>query len=162
MASILDNTQLFFTQFEPKLQNRFIMNIDGIPSYMIRKTATPSFESDEVVIHHINTEFYVKGKSRWSELGIELYDAIVPSGAQSVMEWIRLSHESTTGRDGYADMYKKDVSIQIIGPVGDIVSEWTLKGTWVKSSNFGDLDWSTSDAVAIAVTLRFDYPILQF
>ena len=36
-----------------------------------------------------------------------LYDPIVPSGAQSVMEWVRTSHESLTGRDGYADFYKK-------------------------------------------------------
>ena len=56
-----------------------------------------------------------------------LYDPITPSGAQAVMEWIRLHHESVTGRDGYSDFYKKDLTINVLGPVGDIVSEWIIK-----------------------------------
>ena len=49
--------------------------------------------------------------------GVTLYDPIVPSGAQSVIEWIRLHHESVTGRDGYSDMYKKDITFNVLGPV---------------------------------------------
>jgi hypothetical protein len=40
-----------------------------------------------------------------------LYDAIVPSGAQAVMEWVRLHHESATGRDGYSSFYKKEIRL---------------------------------------------------
>ena len=29
--AILDTNQMMFTAFEPKLQNRFLMDIDGIP-----------------------------------------------------------------------------------------------------------------------------------
>ena len=47
-------------------------------------------------------------------------------------------------------------------PVGDIVEEWTLKGAFIQSANFGDLDYGTSDPVEIAVTLQYDYAILQF
>ena len=57
-----------------------------------------------------------------------LFDAITPSGAQSVMEWVRLHHESVTGRDGYSDFYKKDMTVNVLGPVGDVVSEWIIKG----------------------------------
>ncbi len=46
-----------------------------------------------------------------ARLEITLYDPIVPSGAQSVMEWVRTSHESLTGRDVYADFYKKDINV---------------------------------------------------
>ena len=78
------------------------------------------------------------------------------------MEWVRLSHESVTGRDGYSDFYKKDCNIQLLGPVGDIVEEWTLKGTWITSANFGALSFDASDPTDITVTLRYDYAILQF
>ena len=47
------------------------------------------------------------------------------------MEWVRLSHESVTGRDGYSDFYKKDVTFNVLGFVGDKVEEWTLKGTYI-------------------------------
>ena len=91
-----------------------------------------------------------------------LYDPIVPSSAQAVMEWVRLSHESVTGRDGYSDFYKKDVDFQLVGPVGDIVEEWKLKGAWIQDATFGDLDFSSSDPVDVTLTLRYDYAILQF
>jgi hypothetical protein len=79
------------------------------------------------------------------------------------MEWVRLAHESVTGRDGYTDFYKKDVTINVLGPVGDKVEEWTLKGAWILNANFNDLDWSnTTDPAEITLTLRYDYAILQF
>jgi hypothetical protein len=78
------------------------------------------------------------------------------------MEWIRLSHESVTGRDGYAEFYKKDCTIKILGPTGDIVEEWDLKGAWISNSDFGDLDWSSDEPQEIAVTLTIDYAILKY
>ena len=78
------------------------------------------------------------------------------------MEWVRLSHESVTGRDGYSDIYKKDITCQELGPVGDIVEEWTLKGAWIKSANFGDLSNEGNDPAEIELAMRYDYAILQF
>ena len=40
----------------------------------------------------------LKGKGEWQDVEITLYDPIVPSGAQQVMEWVRTSHESLTER----------------------------------------------------------------
>jgi len=88
--------------------------------------------------------------------------AIVPSAAQAVMEWIRLGHESVTGRDGYSDFYKKEVTFNVLGPVGDVVEEWTLKGAFIQDATFGDLDFADSQPVDITLTLRYDYAILQF
>ena len=102
---------------------------------------------------------YVKGKASWQPLDITLYDPIVPSGAQAVIEWIRLGHESVTGRDGYSDFYKKDVEFNLLDP-GDVVEKWSLKGTYIQSANFGDLDWSVSEPTEITCTLRYDYAIL--
>ena len=79
------------------------------------------------------------------------------------MEWTRLHHESVTGRDGYSDFYKKDLTIDVLGPVGDVVSEWILKGAFVKESTFGDYNWDTENAAKqIELTLGVDYCILNF
>ena len=162
MADMIDATDIMFTPFEPKLKNRFIMRIDGIPAYMIKAINRPQIDFDEVVLEHMNVTRYVKGKGRWQTLDITLYDPIVPSASQAVMEWVRLSHESVTGRDGYADFYKKDVTFNVLGPVGDKVEEWTLKGAFITGATFGDLDWSTDDPLNIELTLAYDYAILQF
>jgi len=162
MAELIEANDIMFTPFEPKLKNRFIMNIDGIPAYTIKTATRPQVTFDEVELHHMNVRRYLKGKAAWQPLTITLYDPIVPSAAQASMEWIRLSHESVTGRDGYSDFYKKDVNFQVLGPVGDIVEEWTLKGAFIQDANFGDLSFEDSTPVEISLTLRYDYAILQF
>ena len=163
MADVLSFDKIFYTNFEPKLANRFIMEIDGIPSFMIKTANRPKLESEVVELDHINLKRKIKGKSNWTDITITLYDPIVPSGAQQVMEWIRQSHESLTGRDGYAAFYKKQLTFQLLGPVGDIVEEWSLVGAFITQANFGDLDWSnTTDPVSIELQLTYDYAILEF
>ena len=162
MPQLIDPTDIMFTQFEPKVQNRFIMYIEGIPAYTIKTAARPTISFEDITLDHINTKRYVKGKGEWQSLSITLYDPVVPSAAQAVMEWVRLGHESVTGRDGYSDFYKKNVTFNVLGPVGDIVEEWQLVGSYIEGANFGTLDWSTTDPVEIELTLRYDYAILQF
>ena len=163
MAKLVDANDVMFTPFEPKIKHRYIMQIDGVPAYLIKTANRPQITFEEVQLDHMNVRRWVKGKGTWETLEVTLYDPVVPSGAQAVMEWVRLSHESVTGRDGYSDFYKKDITINVLGPVGDKVEEWTLKGAWIQSANFNDLDWgSGTDPVDIAITLRYDYAILQF
>ena len=64
--------------------------------------------------------------------------------------------------NSYADFYKKDITFQVLGPVGDVVEEWSLKGAFIADANFGDLDFAASDPIEISLTLRYDYAILQF
>jgi hypothetical protein len=162
MAELLEPQDIMFTPFEPKLKNRFIMQIDGINAYLVKSMNRPSLESDDVILEHMNVTRYVKGKTRWQPLEITLYDPVVPSAAQQVIEWIRLGHESVTGRDGYSDFYKKNVTFNLLGPVGDVVEEWELKGAFIQSANFGDLSFADSEPVEISCTLRYDYAVLKF
>lgn len=162
MAEILDQSEIFFTAFEPKLTNRFIMYIEGIPTYLVKAASKPSLQSGEVVLDHINIERKVKGKSRWQNITITLYNPVVPSGDQAAMEWIRLSHESVTGRNGYSDFYKKDITLNSLGPIGDKVEEWTLKGAFVVNMTNADLDWANDEAQTIQLELAYDYAILQW
>ena len=162
MADLIDPSEIMFTPFEPKTKNRYIMYVEGIPAYLIKTANRPSINFEAITLDHINVKRYVKGKGEWQELEISLYDPVVPSAAQAVMEWVRLGHESVTGRDGYSDFYKKDITINVLGPVGDKVEEWTLKGAFITAANFNDLAWESNDPAEVTLTLRYDYAILQF
>lgn len=162
MANLIENNQIFYTPYEPKVQNRFILQIDGIPAFLCKKVSRPQLECGEVVLDHINIIRKMKGKCKWGDITIGMYDAIVPSGAQSVMEWVRTSHESVTGRDGYADFYKRDFDIFVLGPVGDKVENWSIKGAYIKTAQFGDMDWSSEAPVEINLTLAIDYAVLNY
>jgi len=160
--AILDSNEMMFRSFEPQVANRFIMYIDGIPSYLIKKTSAPGFDAGEIKLDHINTYRKIKGKIEWDDMNLSLYNPITPSGAQSVMEWARLAHESVTGRDGYSDFYKKDIVINVLGPVGDVISEWIIKGAYVKNAKFGEFDWADDQYMSIDVTIAMDYCVLNY
>lgn len=163
MAELLNPNEIFATSFEPKVQNRHILYCDGIPSFLIKKVARPTLTQAAKELDHINIKTFYKGKSVWGTISMELYDPIVPSGAQAVMEWVRLHHESVTGRDGYQDFYKKDLTVNVLGPVGDKVEEWKIVGAFITEANFGEMDWSNDgDAMVISMTVQPDYCILQY
>ena len=161
--AILNPNEIFFTAFEPKQSNRFILYMDGIPSFLVKGVGGINVAQTAVALNHINVQRYVKGKTIWGAISMTLFESITPSGAQAVMEWIRLGHESVTGRDGYSDFYKKDLTFSVLGPVGDIVSEWIIKGAVVTSANFGDYNWDDDGTIVnIALEVQPDYCILNY
>lgn len=162
MARILEPEEMHFTEFEPQVQNRFIMYINGLPSYLVKGSNKPTINLNPITLEHINMKRKLAGKPEWQDIQLTLYQPINPSGAQAVMEWIRLCYESVTGRAGYADFYKKEVILNMLGPVGDIVEEWKLKGAFVSATGGGALDWGTADPVDMTITITYDYAVLEF
>ena len=159
----ISSQEIMFKAFEPKVQNRFIMYIEDIPAYMIKGVTSPNFTDGQIQLNHINTYRKLRaGRREWADMTLNLYDPISPAGSQAVMDWARLGYESVTGRAGYSDFYKKDVTLNMLGPVGDIVGEWVIKGAFVISSNFGDYNWSSEGAVEVQMSLAMDYCVLNF
>ena len=111
MAEVLEFQDMFFTNFEPKMKNRYYLEFTdvAIPAYLVKAANRPTINFETIKLDHINIYRKLQGKGEWQDITITLYDPIVPSAAQSVMEWVRLGHESLTGRRGYADFYKKDI-----------------------------------------------------
>jgi len=162
MAEILEFDKMFYTNFEPKMKNRYILEWDGVPGYMVKAAARPSIQFETITLDHINIKRKLQGKGEWQDITITLYDPIVPSAAQSVMEWIRLGHESITGRRGYADFYKKDLDFYMLGPVGDKIEQWKIKGAFIQQANFGDVSFDSNEPATIELTLSYDYAILEY
>src|SRR6056300_1714491 len=160
--AVLDPNEIMFRAFEPKVQNRFILYTDAIPSFMVKNVSAPSFEDESIKLDHINTYRKIRGKREWQTMDMTLYDPITPSGAQAVMDWARLSYESVTGRAGYSDIYKKDLKLQVLGPVGDIVSEWEVIGAFITDFAQGSFDWSNSETVELSITVAMDYCVLNY
>ena len=81
MANIVAEQEMFFNSFEPKMTNRFIMHMDGVPSFMVKGLARPNLSQAAKDLPHINLVRYVKGRTVWGTMQFTLYDPIVPSGA---------------------------------------------------------------------------------
>jgi hypothetical protein len=162
MAQVLEFNDMFYKTWEPKTKARFKMSIDGVEAYLIKAAGRPQINFEVVTLDHINVKRKLQGKGEWQDMTITLYDPIVPSGAQQVMEWVRLGHESITGRKGYSEFYKKTIKIEMLGPVGDVVETWTMYGAFPLQVNFGELDMTSNDPAQIELQIAYDYAVLEF
>lgn len=152
---------MIFIPFEPKVQFRYMLLIDGIPAFTCKAANMPSLDQGEIVIDYINTDFKVKAKSRWQDMTVTLYDPVVPSAAQAVHDWIEVHHNSQSGIDGYAfGGYKKDIQIWALDPMGVPVEQWKISGAFISAANWGDMDWAGEDAKTIELTIKYDYAYL--
>lgn len=151
--------------YEPLKKNRFILRFPadlGIQEWTVVSAKRPSIQQEVTKIDFLNTSTYVVGRYEWQTIEVTFRDPIGPSTSQAVMEWVRLTSESVTGRQGYAAGYKRDVELEMLDPTGACVQKWILKNCWISDVNFGDLDYSSSDLTTITATLRPDYCILAY
>lgn len=162
MAETLSVTDMLPNKFEPKRQFRWILQIEGVDAFLMKTTQRPTIETAEVEIDFINATRYLAGKTKFTPIDVTLYDAIAPSGAQQVVEWLRTVYESVSARGGYADFYKRDIQLKLLDPVGTVVELWDVKGAFPTNINFGDLDYASNDASEISMTLRYDNAVLQY
>jgi len=162
MAQFIPSNELMFQYWEPKVENRFYLEINGIPTWMIKKCDRPKINIPEIEIPHINNVRYVKGRAKWDPVAVELFDPISPSGTQILMDFIRRSHESDTGVDGYYAQYAFDCKLSILGPPADIVESWTLHGAWVQGYDGGSMDLGAEGMKTINLNLRYNWATLNF
>ena len=73
------------------------------------------------------------------------------------------SHRFKSDTPKQFHFYKKDLTFNVLGPVGDIVSEWIIKGAYIKDAAFGEYDWaSEGEAQELTMTVTPDYCVLNF
>ncbi len=154
-----------FTEFEPAVAFRFALTSTKLGSsskVLLKSAGLPKLEQGEVVIDYINTDFKVKGKSRWQDITVTMYNPVdQETGATAVHEWIKLHHDSQSGEDGFAfSNYKEDMVLDVLDPKGGIAQQWTLYGAFITSVNWGDMDWAGEDANLIEMTIKYDYAVL--
>lgn len=162
MPTTLGVAELLANTYEPKRKFRWILNIDGLDAFVLKTAARPQATFEETMIDYINTKRYVAGKMTWNPISVTMHDPIAPSASQKIMDWLRLNYEPLTGRMGYAEFYKKDITLKLLDPQGTVVELWDITGAWPQDINWGDLDYATSDNVEINFSLRFDNATLQF
>jgi hypothetical protein len=162
MATTLDVSEMLPTKFQTIAKRQFLLAIEGVDAFLVKTAARPTITTEEVPINWINSTRYIAGKTTFGTMSVTLHDAIAPSGAQQVMEWVRLCFESVTGRSGYADFYKRDIQLKMLDPLGTVIQLWDIKGAWVQEANFNDVTYEGSDQTEISLTIRFDNAVLQF
>ena len=168
-----------FKYFNPKQQMRYVLYLTNvgvpIPTYMVKTADRPSIDQNPVTVDYINTEFKVKGKSRWQDISVTLYDPIEVNGAKLLHDWISLFHHNsglnqspagrtpgllTPGEDGFIHEYKRTLVFQALTPHGDVADEFSLYGAFVADAKWGNMDLSSDDLNMLDLTITYDYAVM--
>lgn len=161
-----------FTKFEPNVSFRYLLESPAFSnvSFLCKAISLPKIDQGEVVIDYVNTDFKVKGKSRWQDVTLQIYDTVGGEGSkkqmggQDIHQWLLQHHDSSTGEDGWAwpensppNSYKQIWDIKVLDPRGNPVYKWELNGAFMSAIDFGEMDWAAEDAVIANVTIKYDW-----
>lgn len=156
----------------PKLKYRFrviVFNFAGILgtgsstaaidfTQQVVSVSKPRISYEPVEMHVYNSRAYVAGKHQWEEVSLTLRDDITNTVNSLVSSQITRQHnhfEQTAYGAGIN--YKFDTIIDILdGGNSYYLERWFLEGCWLSNVNYGDLDYSTSDAQTIELSIRMD------
>lgn len=165
-----------FGILHPKQKHRWQVTFVGlarlVPSVSSREltrqatTITrPNLQFEEVQIHRYNSVAYVAGKHTWDPVSLTLEDDITGLASAAVQgqletqqrliggdlpgDWL---NAGATGSD-----YKFGTILQLLDGNEGVVEEWRLEGCWIVSADYGDLDYSASDAATMTLSIRYDH-----
>jgi len=154
---------------EPKRAYRWVMNFRGIDQWMMKKVAKPNFTVSESEHSFLNYKFYFPGRVEWAEISCTLVDPISPDASATLMKLIhdagyvdpndidQANPITISKRKSIAALGNSIIIKQIDADGKGIVEAWELKNPWIKSLNFGQLDYNNNDIVEIEMTMRYDW-----
>lgn len=143
--------------------------VAGASSREITRQATnvtrPTLTFEEVPIHRYNTVAYMAGKHSWSEVSLTLEDDITGLASYAVQGQLE-TQKRLIGADlpgqylnsaATASDYKFGLLLEQLDGNEGVVESWKMEGCFILSADYGDLDYSSSDAATITLSIRYDH-----
>lgn len=129
----------------------------------LQKAARPNFKLEEAIMHHDQEQVYFAGKQSWEPINITFYDAEQsPDVSLEVFKWVTLVIPSGLDQSGgrvtvsTPATYKQPSNLVMIDGTGATTEFWSLKGSWPVTTNWGELDYTSSEIQLIEISVRYD------
>lgn len=158
----------------PKLKYRFRLLLQGFGAAGTATTeltkqvvdiSRPKVDFDEIEIPVYNSKIYLAGKHSWSELSVNLRDdasgnvqRLCGEQLQKQLDFFEQA-SAASGSD-----YKFTTVIEVLdggngNSAPNILETFECYGCFVKGADWGDMNYSSSEAATVALTIRFDNAI---
>ena len=157
----------------PKLQYRFRVYFTnfGVSSptteltKQVMKFDRPHVQFEEIKLPVYNSTVKIAGKHSWNDITCDIRDDAAGNVSQLVGEQLQKQLDFMEQSSAAAGIdYKFTTVFQILDggngayePV--VVEEWNILGCYLKDVNYNSMDYATSEAVKISLTLTFDNAI---
>lgn len=158
----------FWTEstLSPTRQFRFMISVDNEDWWWASSCSKPSYEVSTEEYKLINHKFKYPGVVTWNDVNItivdtefktfRLYSFLINSGyyISEDPEIDGISKKKNTDSIG-------QVQIKQLKDDGNPIETWTLKNAFIKSVNFGQLDYSSDELVKLELVISYDYATLN-
>jgi len=152
---------------EPKRAFKWLADVGNIEKWVLKSVDKPKFDISETEHKYLSHTFYYPGKVTWQEVTMTMVDAVDPNTASKIIQKVATGgyDPSVTNSDATPFICKRKLVYDkfIISQydcsteLEELVEEWTLHNAWIKSVQFGKLDYATEDMIDIELTVRYDW-----
>ena len=154
----------------PKLKYRFRVSFENFGVSTPRSELTkqvidftrPAVTFEDVPIDIYNSKVYIQGKHTWDPTTVNLRDDASGQVAKLVGEQTQKQFdmmEQSSAASGIDFKFITRCEVLDGGNVAsapNVLETWELYGCFISNVNYGDLNYSSSEAATIALTIRFD------
>jgi len=155
----------------PKLKNRWRVRFIGIGSsnsgndlsLQATNISRPNLSFEEVQLHRYNSVAYVAGKHSWEPCSFTVEDDVTNKASKVVGEQLEKQQRliGATGpwlnTEATASTYKFGAVLDMLDGNETVTESWKLEGCYLSSVDWGEGDYSASEASTIGLTIRFDH-----
>jgi hypothetical protein len=152
---------------QPKLSYRFRVRMadfgDGdtieLTSQVVSVTR-PSLTHDDITLDVYNSRIYLAGKHTWDPITITVRDDITSRVARSIAAQLQrqVDHADQASANSGSG-YKFAMSIENLDGGNSnptVLDSWQLAGCYIQNVNYGENNYSTSDALTITIAIKYD------
>lgn len=157
--------------YHPKQKNRWRVTFanmgggaDSQPVSMQAVTVNrPTLNFEEVPLHRYNSVAYVAAKHSWEEMKLTLEDDVTGSASAVIQaqlqkqQWLIGAEGQWLAASGEGSLYKFVTYLDQLDGNDQVIEKWTVEGCWIKSVNYGELDYSSGEAIKLDISIRFDH-----
>jgi hypothetical protein len=152
------NNLIFKRKFRFTFELQDICGGQSVPNYYVKVASRPNLEVEETEINFLNAKTWIPGKASWQTMSVTYLD-VATADAAPLFSWLASVYNFTDpinlGMGSKRSDYSATAILKLWDGCGQLLEKWTMKDVWPTNIDFGDLDYSASEIVEIALTLRY-------
>lgn len=125
-------------------------------TFIVQSCTLPEVSNPAIDVGFGNSTAKIAGKREYGSGSFVFMDAIMVDIEQQLLDWQRTVQDERTGKMGWVDDYKRDMTVTQYGPDGTYERKWSFEGAWPSSINYGEMSGESSDKKTISVTIEYD------
>lgn len=138
--------------------------VDSQPVSMQAKSVVrPNLSFEEIELHRYNSRAWVAGKHTWTEMEIVLEDDVTSTASTVIQaqlqrqKWLIGAEGQWLAAAGEGSLYKFVTYLDMLDGNDQVVEKWTVEGCWIKTADYGNVDYTANEAVTITMSVRYDH-----